>query len=237
MTALLGTPADFGYAPAREARMASERAMARGFAASFALLAFAYAAAYLVGPLLPVAVPAGPAPSREPVDLGRYRTETWRLPPPGPVAPSAPSPGIPVPVPDPLVPVGETPELLPSARPGEGGPAAPSGPAGGVRPQEWIEPLPEPGVFVAHDEAPVLVSPVAPEYPEFAREAQIEGTVVLWALVERDGTVGEVRVMKSIPVLDEAAVAAVSRWRFTPALASGRPLRVWVSVPVRFSLR
>jgi protein TonB len=43
-------------------------------------------------------------------------------------------------------------------------------------------------------------------------------------------------VRRSVPLLDGAALDAVSRWRFTPALNNGRPVRVWVAIPVRFSL-
>jgi protein TonB len=69
-----------------------------------------------------------------------------------------------------------------------------------------------------------------------AREAGVEGTVTLWALVDLDGSVKAVQVIRSVPLLDGAATAAVQRWRFTPALANGHPVRVWVAVPVRFSL-
>ena len=57
------------------------------------------------------------------------------------------------------------------------------------------------------------------------------------ALVLRDGTVGDTRIVKSIPGLDEAAAAAVGQWRFKPALSKGQPVTVWVGVPIKFSLR
>ena len=52
----------------------------------------------------------------------------------------------------------------------------------------------------------------------------------------RDGTVADVRIVKSIPPLDSAAAAAVRQWRFKPAMASGQPVAAWVEVPVRFTL-
>ncbi len=58
--------------------------------------------------------------------------------------------------------------------------------------------------------------------------------MVVQALVLKDGTVGGTRVVKSIPLLDEVAVAAVRQWRFKPALSAGKPVAVWVAVPVKF---
>lgn len=94
----------------------------------------------------------------------------------------------------------------------------------------------EPGVFIYTDELPRVVSRVTPEYPAFAHDAGVEGTVVVWALVGLDGRVDEVRIQKSVPMLDAAAADAVRGWRFTPALANEHPVRVWVAVPVRFRL-
>ncbi len=94
----------------------------------------------------------------------------------------------------------------------------------------------QPGAFVYTDELPAPVSRFAPEYPSLARDAGVEGTVLVWALVGLDGSVEQVQVQKSIPMLDEAAREAVRRWRFTPALANKHPVRVWVAVPVRFRL-
>jgi len=76
----------------------------------------------------------------------------------------------------------------------------------------------------------------APVYPDSARDAGIQGTVVVMALVLVDGTVTETRVVKSIPALDGAAVDAVKRLRFKPGTAQGKPVTVWVAVPVRFKL-
>ena len=75
---------------------------------------------------------------------------------------------------------------------------------------------------------------VAPEYPDLARQAGAAGTVVVQALIGRDGRVADTRVLKSIPLLDAAAEAAVRRWRFKPAQSGGAPIETWVSVPVMF---
>ena len=56
------------------------------------------------------------------------------------------------------------------------------------------------------------------------------------ALVGKDGRVKDTRIVKSIPMLDEAAVAAVREWVFKPALSHDQPVAIWVAVPVKFSL-
>jgi TonB family protein len=84
---------------------------------------------------------------------------------------------------------------------------------------------------------PEATTRVPPNYPARARDQGISGVVQAEALVEADGTVGHVRVRKSVPGLDGAALEAVKAWRFRPATCGGRPVPVWVTVPVRFSLR
>jgi protein TonB len=73
-------------------------------------------------------------------------------------------------------------------------------------------------------------------YPKAARDAGIQGTVMVMAQVLADGSVGEARVVKSIPGLDEAAVLAVKQYRFRPARQQGKPVAMWVGVPVKFTL-
>ena len=98
--------------------------------------------------------------------------------------------------------------------------------------QRWSRLRPASGGDVHVDELPEAVKKVAPAYPSDMRPA--EGTVLVQALVLEDGSVGDVRVVKSVPLLDEAAMACVRQWRFKPARAAGRPVAVWVAVPVRF---
>jgi len=86
------------------------------------------------------------------------------------------------------------------------------------------------------DELPEALVRVPPEYPDLAREAGVSGTVMVQALVGRDGTVRDTRVVKSIPMLDAVAVRAVRQWTFKPARAEGKPVAVWVGIPVKFSL-
>jgi len=96
--------------------------------------------------------------------------------------------------------------------------------------------LPKFGDYVYVEELPEPVTKVAPAYPEIARDAGVDGTVMVQALVGKDGGVKDTRVVKSIPMLDAAAVAAVKQWVFKPALSNNKPVAVWVAVPVHFSL-
>lgn len=93
------------------------------------------------------------------------------------------------------------------------------------------------GEFVYIEELPEALKKVAPTYPDEARRAGIEGTVMVHALVGRDGRVKDTVVLKSIPGLDAAAQECVRQWTFKPARAGGAPVPVWVAVPVRFSNR
>jgi len=99
------------------------------------------------------------------------------------------------------------------------------------------EDLPKFGDYVYVDELPEALVRVPPEYPDLAREAGVSGTVMVQALVGRDGTVRDTRVVGSIPMLDAVAVRAVRQWTFKPAMADGKPVAVWVGIPVKFSLR
>ncbi len=96
--------------------------------------------------------------------------------------------------------------------------------------------LPVYGQFVYVEELPQLISQVPPEYPTWAREHGVSGTVQIQALVGRDGTVKDTRITHSIPELDDYAVGAVKQWRFKPALTKGKPVAVWVAIPVKFTL-
>jgi periplasmic protein TonB len=83
---------------------------------------------------------------------------------------------------------------------------------------------------------PQKVHHVAPSYPPIAQAAHISGVVILEALIAEDGSVREVKVLKSVPLLDTAATDAVRQWRFTPTLLNGVPVQVIMSVTVAFTL-
>ncbi len=87
------------------------------------------------------------------------------------------------------------------------------------------------------DEPPEVVERIRPVYPEMARLAELEGTVVLKVGIDERGRVREALVLESVPGLDEAALEAVRRWVFRPARQRDVPVPVWYYVPVRFSLR
>lgn len=84
---------------------------------------------------------------------------------------------------------------------------------------------------------PERIRDVPPVYPQVARDAKIDGTVILEAVIATDGTVRDVRVLRSRPLLDEAAIDAVRQWLFTPTLLNGEPVPVVMTVTVTFRLR
>ena len=93
--------------------------------------------------------------------------------------------------------------------------------------------------FKIVDEIPKLVKKVPPKYPAVARKRGEQGTVFVRALVKKDGTPVMVAVASGkgvSPALDEAAVAAVKQWTFVPAKLKGKPVAVYIVVPVKFSL-
>jgi len=84
---------------------------------------------------------------------------------------------------------------------------------------------------------PQKVVDVAPIYPPIAQAAHVEGLVILEAVIAEDGSVRDVRVLRSNPLLDAAAVDAVRQWRFTPTLLNGEPVPVVMTITVAFRLR
>ena len=76
-----------------------------------------------------------------------------------------------------------------------------------------------------------------PVYPPEAQDLKVQGVVILEARIERDGTVGRARVLRSIPMLDDAALEAVKQWEFTPTLLNGAPVPIMMTVTVNFTLQ
>jgi protein TonB len=85
--------------------------------------------------------------------------------------------------------------------------------------------------------APQKVTDVAPVYPSMARIARAQGVVILEAIIDARGNVVSVQVLRSNPLLDQAAIDAVHQWRYTPALLNGQPVPVIVTITVRFQLQ
>lgn len=83
---------------------------------------------------------------------------------------------------------------------------------------------------------PQKVHHVAPAYPATAQSAHVTGTVILEALIVEDGSVGDVKVLRSVALLDSAAVDAVRQWRYTPTLLNGVPVQIILVVTIAFTL-
>lgn len=92
------------------------------------------------------------------------------------------------------------------------------------------------GSYVYVEELPEAIVKVNPSYPDSAREAGVDGLVLVQAHVCACGEVDSTRVVLSVPMLDAAAVDAVRQWIFKPGLRAGEPVAVWVGIPVKFSL-
>ena len=84
---------------------------------------------------------------------------------------------------------------------------------------------------------PTKTRDVQPRYPEEARAARVQGVVILEATIGSTGVVTDVSVLRSVPLLDDAAIAAVLQWQYTPTLLNGVPVPVIMTVTVNFSLR
>lgn len=85
--------------------------------------------------------------------------------------------------------------------------------------------------------APIKIHTPSPRYPEVARRARKEGVVIVEAIIDETGNVVRTEVIKSAPMgLDDAAVEAVSKWRFEPATLRGEPVPVLFSLTVKFEL-
>jgi periplasmic protein TonB len=88
--------------------------------------------------------------------------------------------------------------------------------------------------------APRVVKSVPPRYTPEAMKARIEGVVALGAVVQEDGAVGNITVVRSLDSmygLDEQAIAALKQWKFEPGTKQGKPVAVRVNVELSFNLR
>ena len=109
-----------------------------------------------------------------------------------------------------------------------------------------IEPPPPPDQmieFIPYDEDPVPIGGYQDiknraKYPEIAREAGIEGMVIVRAFIDEKGIVRDMKIQKGIPNtgLDEAAMSAIGRTKFKPAKQRDKPVGVWISIPITFKL-
>jgi periplasmic protein TonB len=107
---------------------------------------------------------------------------------------------------------------LPEAPPPPPPPAAPVRVGGNIKP-------------------PQKTRDVRPTYPAIAQSARVQGIVIIEATIGPNGKVQDARVLRSIPLLDQAALDAVRQWEFTPTLLNGVPVPVIMTVTVQFTLQ
>jgi len=100
--------------------------------------------------------------------------------------------------------------------------------------------LPPPDSFVAYEEAPIIVENVLPIYPEIARRAGIEGIVWVSVLLDKSGSVRDVRISRESgrnAGFEEAAIEAARLTVWKPAISNGQPVALWVSYKIVFTLK
>jgi protein TonB len=83
---------------------------------------------------------------------------------------------------------------------------------------------------------PKKLKDVKPTYPDIAKQARVQGVVILECTISPQGKVSDVKVLRGIPLLDQAAVDAVKQWVYTPTLLNGVPVPVIMTVTVNFKL-
>ncbi len=90
--------------------------------------------------------------------------------------------------------------------------------------------------FYKLEKKPKLIRQATPVYPELAKKAHIQGTVTVQVLLSKKGRVLEAVILKSVPMLDDAALQAAKKCIFTPGMQRDRYVRVRVSIPFVFKL-
>lgn len=98
-------------------------------------------------------------------------------------------------------------------------------------------PPPQPVIVGGKIAAPSKLRDVAPIYPALAQAARVQGMVILRATIDSTGQVIDLAVLKSIPLLDQAALDAVRQWQYSPTMLNGVPVPVVMTVTVSFALR
>lgn len=99
------------------------------------------------------------------------------------------------------------------------------------------QPPPSPVRIGGNIKPPQKTKDVRPQYPSIAQAARVQGVVIIEATIGPDGRVANTRVIRSIPLLDYAALDAVRQWEFSPTLLEGVPVPVIMTVTVQFTLR
>ena len=188
-----------------------------------------------------------------PIQVSFLQSAAPPPPPPPPPPPAPPKPLAPKPTPTPQVPIEivqpvAVPETIPepSNEPVMEGVEGVEGVEGGVEggvaggvvggtPNSVSDEILRVGGEITK---PERLGGVQPAYTELARKARIQGVVIVEAIIDKEGHVTNVRVLKGLPMgLDQSAVDAVKSWRFRPATLNGRPVSVYYSLTVNFRLQ
>ena len=82
-----------------------------------------------------------------------------------------------------------------------------------------------------------LIHQVNPIYPPLARQARVQGVVVMEAVISKEGSIESLRVVTGHPLLNQAALDAVKQWKYRPTLLNGEPVEVITTVTVTFNLQ
>jgi len=85
-------------------------------------------------------------------------------------------------------------------------------------------------------ESAKLIFQPKPDYPQLAKMARIQGVVRLEAIISKDGTIQDLKLVSGHPLLAKAALDAVKQWRYQPTLLNGEPVEVVTEVDVNFTL-
>jgi protein TonB len=102
----------------------------------------------------------------------------------------------------------------------------------------WAAPQQAPPVRVGGDiKEPKKIKHVDPVYPEEAKSAGVQGVVILEVVIGTDGKVKSTKILRSVPLLDNAAADAVKQWVYTPTLLNGEPVELLMTVTVNFTLK
>lgn len=203
-------------------------------------VAIAVAAALHLGFLMMPAPRGEAVPVDDEPERKVFRVESHRFKPPEPPPPEEiPKPEarkvpIPDPTPDDPEPLREVAAIDPIAH------EIPTG--------DWITDIPEPPPAAEPDPGPLVVGgDVArprslhtprPRYTELARKARVQGLVILQVELDRTGSVVDVKVLRSLPMgLTQQAVSTVSDWRYEPATLNGKPVPVYMTVTIHYTLQ
>jgi len=122
-----------------------------------------------------------------------------------------------------------------------GGTGVPGGVLGGIIGSSAPPPPPKPATpqrirVGGNVESANIISEPQPVYPPIAKAARVQGTVILHAVIGKDGTVGQLQFITGPAMLSQSCMAAVRQWRYKPTLLNGEPVEVDTTVSCVFSL-